>query len=114
MQIVQTVTVPSILPTSFIFVFSYVDVIHHGVEVSGMDLVQVVHGWATGTSVESGFVPSFASECMEFKANYSMWAFHGLRHGIVQGYGLLLNRQLSHFVLTRVSTLTRAVTVVEY
>ena len=38
----------SILPeqvTGFIFIFSYVDVMHHGVEVSGMDFVQVIHGW---------------------------------------------------------------------
>ena len=78
--------------------------------------MQVLHGWATGTGVESVFVPSFASECVKFKANYSMQAdtAHGLWHGIAQGWGLLLKRQLCHFILTKVSPLTRAVVVVEY
>ena len=57
----------------------------------------MLHGQAAETSVESVFVPSFASECVEFKAKYSMQAdtAHGPWHGIVQDCGLLLNRQLS-------------------
>jgi len=90
--------------TSNIFVFSYVDVIHHGVEVSGMDVVCVLHGWTTGTGVELVFILSLASECINFNKAYSMWAdaAHGLWHGIVQGCGLLLNRQLSWCALSLV------------
>ena len=71
--------------TGFIFVFSDVDIIHHGMEISGMDDVQVLHGWAMDMGVKSVFVPSFASECVGFKDAYSVQAdaAHGLWHSKV-------------------------------
>ena len=89
--------------TGFIFVFNDVNILENGMEVCGMDIVQVLHGWAMENGIKLVFVPSFASECNGFSESYSVWADAalGLWQGVVQGLGSFLIRQLNHCALSQ-------------
>ena len=86
-QIIQTLNI-SILnsgqTTGFIFVFTDLDVIHHVVEVMGMDSVRVLHRQMMRNGVEAMFVPSFPLDCDSFKEEYSAWTdiAHTLWYGV--------------------------------
>ena len=98
-QIVQTLNI-SILNsgqiTGFIIVFTDLDIIHHGVEVLGMDSVRVLHGQMMGNGVEAVFVLSFPLDYDSFKEEYSAWAdvAHAFWYGVVQACASLLTRHL--------------------
>jgi len=79
LQIVQTPLVPIIHPeqvTGFIFIFSEMEVIHHGIKILGIELVQLLGSQATEDGVEAMFLPSFPLSYYVFSKVYNSHADH--------------------------------------
>ncbi len=52
--------------------FSDVNILQCGVEVSGIKLVPLLHGWVTENGIEVVFVPSVPCQCNNFNHMFSM------------------------------------------
>jgi hypothetical protein len=75
------------------FVFSDVDVMMNGVEVTGMRLVRLLRGWETAIGVEAVFVSSFPCQCLGFFDIYTIRSdlCYVIWHDVIQcGISLLM------------------------